>query len=185
MRVARGRLLQNAAASLCILFVLIAIAAGLPAIDRLLPAERAVPSHLPYEVGGGVSVVPPPGAVLDVTRTRPTARQGTALFILGPVRYVIVVAPFDGDLDGAVDRLRRKVTNADGQLDAGLPALTGTGLTGREGAYTTPERAGRYAVFLAPDVSIEVTISGTESELEASEPVIAASIATITYQGRL
>ncbi len=185
MRVARGRLLQNAAASLCILLVLVAIAVGLPAIDRTLPAERAVPPHLPSEVGGGVTVVPPAGAVLDVTRTRPTSRQGTALFVLGRVRYVIVVAPFDGDLDGAVDRLRRKVTNADGQLDAGLPALTGTGLSGREGVYMTPDRAGRYAVFLAPDVSIEVTVSGTETELEDVEPVIEASIQTITYQGRL
>jgi len=185
MRVARGRLLQNAAASLCILLILVAICVGLPMIDRTLPAERAVPPHLPYEVGGGVTVVPPAGAVLDVTRTRPSARRGTALFVLGPVRYVVVVAPFDGDLDGAVDRLRRKVANAKGQLDAGLPALTGTGLTGREGAYTTPDRAGRYAVFLGPEISIEVTVSGTETALAETEPVIEASIATIAYQGRL
>ncbi|BCB86138.1 hypothetical protein [Phytohabitans suffuscus] len=185
MRVARGRLLQNAAASLCILLALVAIAVGLPAVDRTISAERAVPPHLPYEVGGGVTVVPPAGAVLDVTRTRPTARQGTALFTLGPVRYVIVATPFDGDLDGAVDRLRRKVTNAEGQLDAGLPALTGTGLSGREGAYTTPDRAGRYAVFLAPDISIEVTVSGTETELERTEPAIEASIRTIAYQERV
>jgi hypothetical protein len=185
MRVARGRLLLNAAASLCILLILAAIAVGLPMIDQAIPAERAVPSHLPYEVGGGVSVVPPPGAVLDVTRTHPTARRGTALFLLGRVRYVIVVAPFNGDLDSAVDRLRRKVTSADGQLDAGLPALTGTGLTGREGAYATPDRAGRYAVFLAAEVSIEVTVSGTETELAAAEPMLEASIDSITYQGRL
>ncbi|MDQ7905470.1 hypothetical protein RB614_13145 [Phytohabitans sp. ZYX-F-186] len=185
MRVARGRLLQNAAASVCILLALVAIAVGLPAIDQALPAERAVPPHLPYEVGGGVTVVPPAGAVLDVTRTRPTARQGTALFVLGRVRYVIVVAPFGGDLDGAVDRLRRKVANADGQLDAGLPATTGTGLAGRQGAYTTPDRAGRYAVFLAPDVSIEVTVSGTETELAQTEAVIGASIGTVTYQERM
>ncbi|MFC0526168.1 hypothetical protein [Phytohabitans kaempferiae] len=185
MRVQRGRLLRNAAGSLGILLILVVIAVGLPAVDRSFPAERAVPHHLPYEVGGGVSVVPPAGAVLDVTRTRPTARQGTALFVLGPVRYVLVVAPFDGDLDGAVDRLRRKVTSADGQLDAGLPALTGTGLGGRSGAYTTPDRAGRYAVFLAPTVSIEVTVSGTETQLEEIEPVIAASVATITYQERM
>lgn len=184
MRVVRGRLRKNAAASLWILVVLAAIAVGLPAIDRALPAERAVPPHLPYEVGGGVTVVPPPGAMLDVTRTRPTARQGTVLFVLGRVRYVIVVASFDGDLDSAVDRLRRKVTGAGGQLDAGLPALTGTGLAGREGAYTTPDRAGRYAVFLAPDLSIEVTVSGTETELEQTQSVIDASIETIAYEGR-
>jgi hypothetical protein len=183
MRVARGRLLQNAAGSLGILLILAVIGVGLPAVDRALPAERPVPPHLPYEVGGGVTVVPPAGAVLDVTRTRPSTRQGTALFVLGRVRYVIVVAPFDGDLDGATDRLRRKVSNADGQLDAGVPALTGTGLTGREGVYRTPDRAGRYAVFLAPDVSIEVTVSGTEAELEETRPVIEASIATVTYQG--
>jgi hypothetical protein len=185
MRVARSRLLQNAAASSCILLILAAIGVGLPLVDRAIPAERAVPPHLPYKVGGGVTVVPPAGAVLDVTRTRPTTRQGTVLFLLGPVRYVIVVARFDGDLDGAVGRLRRKVANAGGQLDAGMPALTGTGLSGREGAYATPDRAGRYAVFLAPDVSIEVTVSGTEVQLAETEPVIEASIATIAYQGKL
>jgi hypothetical protein len=176
MKVARGRLLRNTAGSLGVLVTLAVIAIGLPAIDRALPAERPVPPHQPYEVGGGVTLMPPPDALLDVTRTRPSARQGTALFVIGPVRYVIVVAPFDGDLDGAVGRLRRKVLNADGRLDAGLATTTGSGLPGQEGGYSTPDRIGRYAVFLAPGVSIEVTVSGTLT------PPIEASIRSIEYR---
>ncbi|GAA4714336.1 hypothetical protein [Phytohabitans rumicis] len=180
MRVARGRLLRNAAGSLGILVTLAVIAIGLPAVDRAVPAIRPIPTHEPYEVGGGVTVLPPPGAQLDVTRTRPSAQQGTVLFVLGPIRYVIVVAPFDGDLDGAVGRLRRKVVNAQGRLDAGLATATGSGLPGQQGAYATPDRTGRYAVFLAPRLSIEVTVSGS---VPLPAP-IEASIRSIAYRGR-
>ena len=45
------------------------------------PAERPVPTDRPYVIGGGVTVVPPPGARIDVTETRPTQDAGTVLFI--------------------------------------------------------------------------------------------------------
>jgi hypothetical protein len=185
MRVARDRLLRNVAGSLGVLLTLAVIAIGLPAVDRTVPSLRAVPPHVPYEVGGGVTVVPPPRAMLDVTRTRPSTRQGTVLFRLDAVRYVIVVAPFDGDLSAATDRLRRKILNADGHRLVGtdLTASTGTGLPGREGIYTAPDREGRYAVFLAPGVSIEVTVSGTAAELSGVEHEITASTASIAYVG--
>jgi hypothetical protein len=186
MRVARDRLLRNAAGSLGVLLTLAVLAVGLPAVDRAIPSLRAIPSNLPYEVGGGVTVVPPAGAKLDVTRTRPAARQGTVLFVLDEVRYVIVVAPFDGDLTAAVDRLRRKITNATGHRIIGtdVATATATGLVGREGAYTAPDRDGRYAVFLAPDVSIEVTVSGSPAELSAVERQIRASTDSIRYGAR-
>lgn len=185
MRVARGRLLWNLAGSLGILLTLAAIYVGLPRIDRALPAERPVAAHRPYVVGGGVSVVPPPGAMLDVTRTRPGARQGTALFVIGPVRYVIVVVPFDGDLDAATARLRRKITNAAGHQVTGseLAISTSTGLYGRQGGYTAPGRGGRYAVFLAARVSIEVTVSGSDAELNRVGEQISTSTQSITYRG--
>jgi hypothetical protein len=184
MRVARGRLLWNLAGSLGILLTLAVIYAGLPRIDRALPAERPVAAHRPYQVGGGVSVMPPPGAMLDVTRTRPGARQGAVLFVIGPVRYVIVVIPFDGDLDAATARLRRKITNAPGHLLTGseLAISTSTGLSGRQGGYTAPGRAGRYAVFLAARVSIEVTASGSDAELSRVGGQISASTRSIAYR---
>ena len=100
MRVARSRLLRNAAGSAGVLVAVVALALGLPGLDRALPAEREVAGG-PYEVGAGVTVVPPPGAVVDVTNTRPGADRGAALFLVGAVRYVIVVTPFTGDLEDA------------------------------------------------------------------------------------
>ena len=61
------------------------------------PTGRCAPTSRTWSAAG-VTVVPPPGAVLDVTGTRPGDDEGTALFRLGPVRYAIAVQPFDGTL---------------------------------------------------------------------------------------
>lgn len=184
MRVARGRLRWNLLGSLGILLTLGFIYAGLPAIDRALPAERPVAADRPYDVGGGVTVRPPAGAMIDVTETRPAARQGTVLFVLGRVRYVIVVTPFRGDLDAAAGRLLQKIVKAGGRRVGGSETVIGTdaGLYGRQGYYAAGNRGGRYAVFLADGVSIEVTVSGTDAALARTWPSVAASIRTIAYR---
>lgn len=185
MRVARGRLLSNLCGSLGILLTLGLIYAGLPALDRSLPADRSVSADRPYTVGGGVTVVPPAGAKIDVTQTRPSARQGTVLFVLGKVRYVLVVTPFRGDLHAATDRLIRKIARAGGHQIAGSERGVDTtaGLYGRQGDYTAKDRGGRYAVFLVDGVSIEVTVSGDDAELSRVSDEIAASTRTIAYRG--
>src|SRR5689334_8808076 len=98
------RELKNLLGVLGVVAILAGIAFGLPAVDRSLPAQRAVSADQPYEVGAGVTVVPPAGATLDVTETRPGESDGTALFRLGPVRYAIAVRPFRGDLESAASR---------------------------------------------------------------------------------
>jgi hypothetical protein len=184
MRVARGRLLWNLLGTLGILLTLGLIYAALPALDSALPANRPVSANRPYEVGGGVTVVPPPGAMIDVTQTRPGPRQGTVLFVLGTVRYVLVVTPFRGDLDAATGRLIRKIIRAGGQRVAGSERAIDTtaGLYGRQGDYTAPDRGGRYAVFLVEGVSIEVTVSGSDTELRRVADEIAASTRSIAYR---
>ncbi|MEJ3743016.1 hypothetical protein WEI85_07000 [Actinomycetes bacterium KLBMP 9797] len=184
MRVGRGRLRWNLLGSLGILCTLAFFYAGLPALDRAVPDERPVADDRPYGVGGGVTVRPPPGAKIDVTHTRPATRQGTVLFVLGPVRYVIVVAPFRGDLEAATQRLHQKINRAGGRRLVGSEraAETDTGLYGRQGDYAAGARGGRYAVFLAAGVAIEVTVSGTDAELARVGQEIEASIRTIAYR---
>jgi hypothetical protein len=159
------------------------LAFGLPALDRALPAERPVPADRPYPIGAGVSVVPPPGAAVDLTRTRPGPRRGSAVLLFGPVRYAIVVQPFQGVLGDAIDRLRRRITGNAGYQVTGaeVPITTDTGLAGRQGSYTAPGRGGRYAVYLVDGLAIDVTITGDSVELGRVLGDIETSMRSIRY----
>jgi hypothetical protein len=183
MRVPRRRLLRNAAGGAGVLAVVLVLALGLPALDSVLPAERTVAAG-PYEVGAGVTVVPPPGALVDVTNTRPGPDRGAALFLIGGVRYVIVVTPFTGDLGSAAERLRRKITGVRGHQVAGAESATATrsGLPGLQGGYAAPGRGGRYAVFSAPNLAIEVTVAGSDADLRRTIAAIEASTRSIDYR---
>jgi hypothetical protein len=178
------RQLTNLLAALAIVGILAGLALGLPALNAALPADRALEPDEPYLIGAGVSVRPPPGAVLDVTGTRPGDDEATALFRLGPVRYAITVRPYDGTLAAAADRLRRRITDTSGYQVTGaqLAVATASGLTGLQGGYAAPGRGGRYAVFLADGHTIEVTVSGADLDLGRSLPAIEASTRTIRYE---
>ena len=160
--------------------VLAGLAYGLPAIDRALPAERPVPPG-PYEIGADVTVIPPPGAVLDVSGTRPGEADGRVLFRIGPVRYAIVVRPFDGTLEAAATSLRGRITATTGYQVTGsqLGIATGDGLAGLQGGYAGPGQGGRYAVFVADGHTIEVTVTGTELDLGRTLPAVDASTRTL------
>ncbi|MFI5840883.1 hypothetical protein ACIA8K_14380 [Catenuloplanes sp. NPDC051500] len=180
------RLLRNGLGSGSIVLILGLLAFGLPAFDRSLESTEAVPAGLPYDVGGGVSVIPPPGALLDLTQTRPGEERGSVLFLVGPIRYAVVVQPFDGGLTDAADKLRRKIAANRGYQVVGREADIDTAngqLRGLAGGYSAPGRGGRYAVFLAGERSIEVTVSGTDPQLSAARPVIDASTRSITFRG--
>jgi hypothetical protein len=180
----RGLRLGNLLGSLAVLGIAAGVAVGLPAIDRSLPAGRTPPAGQPYAVGGGVRLVPPPGAVLDVTKTRPGPARGTVLFLLGPVRYVVVVSPFAGSLAAAADRLRDKITATRGYQVTGprRDVTTGGGLVGLGGGYAAPGRQGQYSVFLVDRLAVEVTVSGTDADVRAALETIEASIASLTYR---
>ncbi|XVV12919.1 hypothetical protein ACQP2X_00740 [Actinoplanes sp. CA-131856] len=179
------RELMNLVGAVGVVATLAGLAYGLPALDRSLPAQRAVSSDEPYQVGAGVSVVPPAGATIDVTETRPGENEGTALFRLGPVRYAIAVRPFRGDLHAAASRLRKRITNTAGYQVTGaqLAVSTAGGLAGVQGGYTAPGRGGRYAVFVGDGLTIEVTISGNDLDLGRTLPQIEASTRTLRHDG--
>src|SRR4051794_20468144 len=157
------------------------LALGLPAIDESLPDTRPVSADEPYLIGAGVTVIPPRGATLDVTVTRPGGSTGTVLFRLGSVQYQIAVRPFDGDLRAAGERLRRRITATSGYQVTGpqLEVATAGGLDGLQGGYTGPGRSGRYVVFVAGGRTIEVTISGADLDLGRTLPLIEASTRTL------
>lgn len=178
---ARARLPYNLVGSAAVLAVMLFVAWGLPAINRLVPAGDTAVGGRPYAVGAGVVVVPPAQAKIDPGNTRPGPDRGRVLFLVGPVRYVIVVAPFGGDLAHAAGSLRSKIAGTDGYRVTGPdePVTTTAGLTGLRGSYSAPGRVGRYAVFAGRGRSIEVTVSGSRSDLTALMSGIETSIATI------
>ena len=173
----------NLLGAFLLVLALAGLAFGLPAIDRALPSQRPVRPGVPYLVGGGVTVVPPAGATIDLTGTRPGEDQGMVLFRLGPVRYSIIVQPFAGTLTAAADRLRQRITGTPGYQVTGtqLTVATMDGLTGVQGGYTAPGRGGRYTVFVGHGRTIEVTVSGGELDLGRSLPGIEASTRTVSY----
>src|SRR4051794_23405227 len=120
------RHLTNLLGSLGVAGTLIGLAFGLPALDRTLPSERPVRADQPYPVGAGVSVVPPPGATVDLTGTRPGDDDGRALFRLGPVQYAIDVRPFGGTLQAAAEHLRQRITGNPGYQVTGTQLAVDT-----------------------------------------------------------
>jgi hypothetical protein len=179
------RQLTNLLGALGVAATLAALAFGLPAVDRALPNDRAVSAADPYMIGAGVTVIPPSGATLDVTETRPGDNEGTVLFHLASVRYAIAVRPFPGDLESAAARLRQRITSTSGyQVTGGQLAVhTAAGLAGIQGGYTAPGRGGRYAVFVTAGLTIEVTISGGELDLGRTLPLIEQSTRTLRHDG--
>jgi hypothetical protein len=184
MSSALRRQLTNLVAALTMLAILAGLAFGLPAVDASIAAERPVEAGRPFAVGGGVTVVPPDGATVDLTRTRPAARRGSAVLLVGPVRYAISVHPFRGTLDEATARLRRTVTGDAGYQVTGteITVATDSGLTGRQGSWTAPGHSGRYAVYLVDGLAIDVAVTGTTADLGRALPAVEASARTIRHR---
>jgi hypothetical protein len=184
MGLARAGLLRDALGSLAVVGVVAVIAFGLPFLDRHLPDTRPMSAGVPYQVGGGVTVEPPAGALLDVTKTRPESNRGTVLFTVGGVRVAVVVTPYRGDLDGATNRLRNKIMRVGaGQIINGdAPISARGGVVGRQGTYTGQDRVGTYTVFIAGGRSAEVTASGSNDDLTRLASDFDAMVRTLTFR---
>ncbi len=179
----RHRLVRNLWGSLAVAGVLASIGLGLPAINKEVPAVQPVASNRPYPVGAGVAVLPPPGASLDASQTRPGASSGQVLFYIGSVRYVLTATPFTGSLGDATSSLRTRITATSGYQVTGpeSPIITRAGVIGRQGMYASSGRDGRYAVFLNHGIAVEVTLAGNEVDLRPLLPEIESSIQSITF----
>jgi hypothetical protein len=180
---AQAGLLRNAWGSLGVLAVLVVIAFGLPQLDRALPAARALSQGRPYDVGAEVTVVPPGGARVDVTGTRPGSDRGTALFLVGGLRLVVAVSPYQGSLTGAATRLAGKITHSTGfqVARAGQPIRSAQGVPGLRGGYSSPGRMGEYVVYVSDNRAVEVTASGPEAELRSRAPALDSAVQSIRF----
>jgi hypothetical protein len=180
---ARAGLARNAWGSLAVMAAVAAIAFGLPLLDRGLPAARNLLQGHPYDIGANVTVVPPGGARVDVTGTRPGPDHGTALFQVNGVRLVVVVSPYRGTLPEAATRLAAKITRSTGfqVARAGQPIRSAQGVSGLSGGYSSPGRLGRYAVYVSGKHSVELTASGPEGELRAQAPALIATVQSVRF----
>ncbi len=136
--------MRNALGSLAVLATLVVMAFGLPFVDRSMPAARAVGMAVPYKVGGKVTVVPPAGSSVDLTRTRPGDDRGTAMFLVEGVRLSFLMGPYHGTLADAAARLHSKITNTTGVQVPGADrqVMTSQGVA----AYVAPTaRPGDWA----------------------------------------
>jgi len=183
MGVPQAGLRQNALCSLAILGAIVAIAVGLPALDRAVAGTRALASGIPYAITDRVTVVPPPGAALDLTGTRPGAHAGQAVFVLGRVRIAVLVSGDRLSLDRATYRLLRRLRDsigADPIAGPGGPLLGLSTDEARAGRFHAPQVDGWYAVRLLRDGTVvDVTASGRGSELIALLPAIEATAASV------
>jgi hypothetical protein len=181
----RRRLIHNLWGSVGVVAVVALVGLGLPALNRRVPAVQPVPAGRPYDVGAGVSVVPPGGTSVDATQTRPGPINGQVLFFVGSIRYAVVVSPFTGSLDQATSRLRAKITATRGYQVTGPESriVTRQGVTGRQGLYSSSGRDGRYVVFLRHGVDVEITAAASDVDLRPLLPAIEASILTVSFGG--
>ncbi len=179
-----GRVLRNAWGSLAVVAILAFISYGLPLIDRSLPAVRPVVAGEPYAVGGTVTMVPPTGASVDVTRTRPGDQRGSALFQAHGLRLAIMVRPHLGSLADAADQLRSKITNMAGYQVTGKERSTSTrdGVAGLRGWFSSPGRIGEYMVFVADEQAVELTIGGSGEQLRRQAVAIDATVRSIAFR---
>jgi hypothetical protein len=186
MAPARPGLVGSALGSLAIVALVAFIAIGLPLVDHSIPAGRNLTAGARFSVGAGVSLIPPGNSTLDVSQTRPGSTHGTALFVLGAVRYAVVVDPYRGTLAAATARLRGQITERSGyQVTAGdRPIRTNAGVAGRAGGYDSPGRTGRYAVFVSGARAVELTSSGPDNDLRAALPAVEASVRTVAFAHR-
>lgn len=181
---ARVGLAREAVGSLTIAGVLALFAFGLPAVDHRIPSERPVPPATPYSVGGSVTVVPPAGSSVELTRTRPGAERGSALFLAGELRLAIVVAPYRGDLADAEERLRKRIESTGSQAGTGGQEVrTDQGVIGRHGTYASPGRLGEYAVFQRDSEMVQATASGPADAYQTLAPQVHEWLRSITFGG--
>jgi hypothetical protein len=165
-----------------VLAVVAGIALGLPALDRMLPNQRAVAPGVAYPITDAITIVPPYGARLDVRQTRPGADSGYAVFVMGRVRFAVLVSRGRLSLTQAASRLRTRLRDGLGARPTGeerplVGVAVGASVAGQFRAGTD---AGWYAVCLVgTGIVVDATANGPPDDVTERLPAIEASAASI------
>jgi hypothetical protein len=183
---ARADLTRNALASLGVLALLAAIGLGLPRLDARVRATYAVPAGVPFRVAGGITIVPPPGAQYDATKTATSrdGREGDVLFVVGGARLTVSVTRFTGTLSQAARQTRAIIRRARGYQAIGRegPTATSSGVSGLGGGYTAANGPGWYAVFVAGGRVVRATFAGTDLPGSNELAALRTSVASIAIR---
>jgi hypothetical protein len=172
---------RNAAGSIAVLVLIAVIAYGLPAIDRLLPAEQRIEPGQRIEIGYNVSVLPPDGARLDVAQTRP--RQGILTLRIRDVTLWLRASDYSGTLGDALSQLQEEMERrSDVRVSLSTDWITtGQGIRGLRGTYTASGRRGHYAVFVAYGRRVDVLTRGQRLNSKVSWEDIEGCIQSIFF----
>ncbi|MGH3656004.1 MAG: hypothetical protein ACRDUA_05050 [Micromonosporaceae bacterium] len=178
----RGRW-ANLGGSLAVLAVVLGLSVGLPAVERALPDDRAVPPKLRLTVGHDVSLVPPRGSVLDSAETFPN--RGRMVLEVRGVRYALAVSTYQGTLRQALNRLRDRIDAQRGYQLSGptYQERTSDGVTGWAGRFTTSRRDGYFAVFVNTGRVVEIVAQGAGLGLDEELSLVRGSVATVRFGG--
>lgn len=167
-----------------VLAAIVAIGLAMPVVGRGSPVGHTVSTGFPYPVTARVSVVPPADSTVDLSATRPGLARGTVSFLMGPVRYVVVVRPYQGTMDGATGETRDKIISPPGYQVTAQECyfVTNSGLIGRWGRFGSWGWSGVYTVFVVSGLRIEMTATGTDARLNLEMAGIERSMRTLAYR---
>ncbi|MGH3716020.1 MAG: hypothetical protein ACRDT4_21540 [Micromonosporaceae bacterium] len=172
----------NLRGSVAVLATVCAISLGLPALEHALPDHRAIPTGIRVTVGHGVTLLPPPDAVLDSAETSP--RDGRLVLQVSGSRYAVTVSPYLGTLPQAADRLLSRIRDLPGYQLSGAPTPVTTldGLDGLAGRFSSARRDGYYTVFVSGGRVVEVVAHGVGFALSGTLQWVRESVATVRFE---
>lgn len=175
---------RNALAALALIAVLGATV-GLPAaVAAMLPTEAPVPSSRPLDVGYGVALTPPPGALLDVDSSRPGT--GDVTLLVGSVTVNVRAVSVPERPEEFVAHTRRKFERDQGLTPGPAePLRLANGVLGERGDLRPHDEAGAdepgcYGVVASGQLAAVVEISPVAGCAAASAAIWTA-VQTLTF----
>jgi len=143
------------------------IAVGLPLLNDLVSADRALQAGSTVEVGRGVSFRAADGWSLDAERTSTGADR--VVLAQGALSYAVEAATAIRPLPLEFERFADEIRASSGaQLFNGPESVTtDDGLVGIVGSYSAPTSEGRFGVFQAGPTVVRVLAEGPPDAMAA------------------
>lgn len=166
--------------ALGVAFVALFFAAGLPAIDRLVPGLAPIAPGTLLQVGMGVTVTPAGGWKLN--RSAQATVPGSRIELTnGGTRFRVFVEPYSGTAQARFEQVSNEIAKAYGIVvpGSGTAVATRGGLRGLRGAFTSLKTDGVYAVFVTRATAIIATALQPRGANQGNADDVAAMIDSI------